>query len=62
MDGLYLANLTLRWGMRAFGFRGLGNVAAFPLLALAAFLFGLITQPLGNTPLIIPFAWGWGRR
>ena len=48
LGGLYLANLGLRWGVRAFGFRGLGDIAAFPLLALAIFLFGLITMPLSN--------------
>jgi len=48
LGGLWLANLGLRWGVRACGFRGLGDVAAFPLLALTAFLFGLITLPLGN--------------
>jgi len=48
LGGLFLANLALRRGARAFGFRGLGDVAAFPLLALAAFLFGLITLPLGK--------------
>ena len=48
LGGLWLANLGLHWGVRAWGFCGLGDVAAFPLLALTAFLFGLITLPLGN--------------
>jgi len=48
LGGLWIANLGLGWGVRAWGFRGLDDVAAFPLLALAAFLFGVVTLPLGN--------------
>jgi STE24 endopeptidase len=48
LGGLWLANVGLRWGVPVFGFRGLGDVAAFPLLALTAFLFGLVTLPVGN--------------
>jgi len=48
LGGLWLASRALRWGVWVFGFHSPGDVAAFPLLALATFLFGLITLPLGN--------------
>ncbi len=48
LAGFYLANLFLQGGIHLFGFRGLGDVAAFPLFVLAMVLFGLITMPLTN--------------
>ena len=48
LAGFYLANLFLQGGIRLFGFRDLGDVAAFPLFVLAMVLFGLITMPLTN--------------
>jgi STE24 endopeptidase len=48
LSGLWFASVVLRWGVQAFGFRGPGDVAAFPLLALVALLFGIATLPLGN--------------
>ena len=46
--GLYLASLGLRWGIGAFGFVNIADIAAFPLLMLVMGLFGLVTMPLGN--------------
>jgi STE24 endopeptidase len=48
LGGLWLANLALRWGVTAFGFEGIADVAAMPWLALVLGAFGLITTPLGN--------------
>jgi STE24 endopeptidase len=49
LGGLWMASLILRWGVTAFGFGDIADVAAMPLLALAMGVFGLITMPLGNT-------------
>lgn len=46
--GLYLANLGLNWGVAYFGFDGLGDTAAMPLLVLVMGGYGLLTMPLGN--------------
>src|SRR5512136_144576 len=46
--GLWLAGQALNWGVAAFGFAGLGDVAAMPLLALALGAFELVTMPLNN--------------
>lgn len=46
--GLWLASLALRWGVGAFGFQGVADVAALPLFMLVMGAFGLITMPLGN--------------
>lgn len=43
--GLYLAKLFLDWGVARFGFDGPGDMAALPLLALAAGVFSLVTMP-----------------
>jgi STE24 endopeptidase len=48
LGGLWLASLILRWGVIAFGFAGIADVAAMPLLALAMGVFGLVTMPLSN--------------
>ncbi len=48
LAGLYLAALVLDRGAAAFGFGGPADIAALPLLALTAGLFGLITLPLNN--------------
>ncbi len=45
---LYLAQLFLRWGIGYYGFTGPGDVAALPLLALAAGIFSLVTMPLSS--------------
>lgn len=46
--GFYLANLILQGGLNLFGFRGLGDLAAFPLFVLVMVAFGLVTMPLSN--------------
>ncbi len=48
LGGLWLANLALEWGVTAFGFEGVADVAAMPWLGLVLGAFGLITSPLGN--------------
>lgn len=48
LGGLYLAHLALRWGVRFFGFQGIADIAAFPVLAMVMGAFGIITLPLGN--------------
>jgi STE24 endopeptidase len=46
--GFWLADLVMRWGIAAFGYRGLTDPAALPLLLIALSVFGLVTMPLGN--------------
>lgn len=46
--GLYLASLVLNWGVAVFGFSGVSDVAAMPLLAVVIGVYGLVTMPLGN--------------
>jgi STE24 endopeptidase len=48
LGGLYLAHLFLTAGLSYFGFSGPGDIAAMPLLLLAAGVFSLITMPLIN--------------
>jgi len=45
---MWVASLFLAWGVVAFGFRGVDDVAALPLFIIAITLFGLITMPAGN--------------
>jgi STE24 endopeptidase len=46
--GLWLAGQALNWGVAVFGFAGLADVAAMPLLALVLGAFELVTMPLNN--------------
>jgi STE24 endopeptidase len=46
--GLYLASLGLRFGVAAFGFSGIADVAAMPLLLLVMACYGLVTMPITN--------------
>jgi Zn-dependent protease with chaperone function len=46
--GLKLADLGLHWGMAQFGYEHVWDIAAFPLLALCLFVFGLLVMPLNN--------------
>lgn len=46
--GLYIAHVVLTYFIDVIGFRGLDDVANFPLFCLALFLFFMITMPLGN--------------
>jgi STE24 endopeptidase len=48
LGGLYLAHLALRWGVRFFGFQGIADIAAFPLLAMVMGAFGIVILPLSN--------------
>jgi STE24 endopeptidase len=45
---LWAASLLLNWGVSAFGFRGIDDVAALPLFVAAMTIFGLVTMPAGN--------------
>jgi len=46
--GLFVANIILQNTLTGFGYRDLGDVAAFPLFALVMFGFGLATMPITN--------------
>ncbi|MCS6802312.1 MAG: M48 family metallopeptidase [Chloroflexota bacterium] len=46
--GLWLANGFLQWGVAALGLKGVSDLAALPLVALALGLYGLVSQPLTN--------------
>ena len=46
--GLYLASLILERGAGALGFRSASDWAAFPLLGLVLFAFGLVMMPIQN--------------
>jgi STE24 endopeptidase len=48
LGGLYLASLVLQWGVGAFGFEGVSDVAAMPLFVLVVGVYSLVTMPLGN--------------
>jgi STE24 endopeptidase len=46
--GLKVADLGLHWGMAKLGYEHVWDIAAFPLLALCLFVFGLVAMPLNN--------------
>lgn len=46
--GLWLASLTLTWGVERLGLDGVNDVAGLPWLALVLGAFGLLTTPLVN--------------
>jgi len=46
--GLYVAHRFLQCGAGAFGFTGASDIAALPLLALAAGFVSVVTMPLAN--------------
>jgi STE24 endopeptidase len=48
LGGMWAAALALGWGVDAFGYRRVSDVAALPLFALAMLLFGLLVMPAGN--------------
>jgi STE24 endopeptidase len=48
VGGLYPAHLTLRWGVERFGFQGIADPAAIPLVILVATLGSLLIMPLVN--------------
>ena len=46
--GLKIADLILQTVLPKFGFNGIADLGAFPLLALCLFLFSLVVMPLNN--------------
>ena len=48
LGGLYLVSLVLQWGVVAFGFESVSDIAAMPLFVLVIGIYGLLTMPLGN--------------
>lgn len=46
--GLWIADCVLRRALPYFGFARISDLAAFPLLAICLFLFGLVVMPLNN--------------
>jgi STE24 endopeptidase len=46
--GLRIADWGLRIGLARFGFEQISDIAAFPLLAMCLFLFGLVIMPVNN--------------
>jgi len=46
--GLFLASLGLHWGVKALGFSGPADVAAFPVFLIVLGLYSLVTMPLEN--------------
>jgi STE24 endopeptidase len=46
--GLFVASLLYSWSLQKFGYSGLTDLGALPLLVLWLALFGLVTGPLGN--------------
>lgn len=48
LGGLYLASLGLRWGVNAFGFRDVADIAALPLFGLVLGAYSLVLMPISN--------------
>jgi STE24 endopeptidase len=46
--GFWLVGMIMRWGVLAFGFKGVADPAGLPLLVLALTVYGLIVMPAGN--------------
>lgn len=46
--GMWIASILLAWGVAAFGFRGVADLAALPLFVGAMGLFGFVTMPIVN--------------
>ena len=46
--GMWFASVLLDWGVTAFGYRGVGDVASLPIFVAAMSIFGLLTMPLTN--------------
>ncbi|MBI3537425.1 MAG: M48 family metallopeptidase [Chloroflexi bacterium] len=46
--GFFIADLFLRWSVAQLRYESIADLAAFPLLGLAFFIFGLLTMPLTN--------------
>ncbi|HKP52577.1 MAG TPA: M48 family metallopeptidase [Chloroflexia bacterium] len=48
LAGMWVASHVLAWGVAAFGFKGIADVANLPLFAVAMSVFGLVAMPAGN--------------
>ncbi len=48
LGGLYLTSLVLNWGVHAFGFQSVSDLAALPLFAICLGIYSLLTSPLSN--------------
>ena len=46
--GFFLASLGLNWGVKALGFTGPADIAAFPMFLIVLGLYSLVTMPLEN--------------
>lgn len=46
--GLFAASQLYSWSVAEFGFTGLADLGALPLIAIWLTLFGLVTSPMGN--------------
>ncbi|MDZ7843241.1 MAG: M48 family metallopeptidase [Anaerolineales bacterium] len=46
LGSLYLVSIFLTWGVNAFGFQGIADIASLPLFGLAMGGFSLITMPM----------------
>jgi STE24 endopeptidase len=49
LGGLYLTSLVLNWGVRAYGFQSVSDLAALPLFAICLAIYNLGTAPLSNS-------------
>jgi STE24 endopeptidase len=47
-SGLWVAARFLAWAVQRWGFSGVDDIAAFPLMAISLAGFGLVTTPLSN--------------
>jgi len=47
--GLYLASLTMQWGVTVFEFSSIADVASMPLFGLVLAFYGLLTMPVINS-------------
>jgi len=48
LAGMWVASHVLAWGVAAFGFMGIADVANLPLFVVAMSIFGLLVMPAGN--------------
>jgi STE24 endopeptidase len=48
VGGLSLTSLVLDWGVNAFGFNSVSDLAALPLFAICMGIYSLLTSPLSN--------------
>jgi STE24 endopeptidase len=48
LGGLYLTSQVLNWGVNAFGYQSVSDLAALPLFAICLGFYSLLTSPLSN--------------